>query len=98
MPKLKKEYIRLLASLSSLGIEMGVSVVIGYFMGKYLDKLFNTGKILTVTFIFLGCVAGFKSLYMLSKEVQKDIDEHRLDDVYEDNNKNDVNQKDEKEK
>ncbi len=85
MPKLKKEYKRLIFALSSLGIEMVASIVVGYFIGKYLDKVFDTGNTLTMLFLLLGVVAGFRSLVVAAKRVQKDIREHKLDNVYENN-------------
>lgn len=83
MPKFKKEYLRVLAAVSSLGIEMAVSIIVGYFIGKYLDKLFNTGTILTIVFILFGIGAGFKRLLSLSKSYQQDLDDNKLNDIYE---------------
>jgi ATP synthase protein I len=86
MPKFKKEYVRLLVALSSLGIEMAASIIIGYFIGRHLDKLFDTGNILTTIFVLFGMVAGFRSLFRISKKVQKDLLEHKLDDIYDEEN------------
>ena len=89
MPGYKKEYVRFLVSLSTLGIEMGVSVAVGFFIGKYLDKLFNTGKTLTLIFILFGIAAGFKSLFIAAKKGKKELQKHKLYDVYKKNNKGD---------
>ena len=82
MPKYKKDYLRQLASLSSLGIEMAVSIIIGYFIGLNLDKYFDTGSTLTIVFILFGIAAGFRNLIRLARSVQKDMNEHKLDDIY----------------
>jgi len=82
MPKYKKDYLRTLASLSSLGIEMAVSIIIGYLIGDYLDEYFDTGTNLTILFILFGIAAGFRTLIRVSRSVQKDMNEHKLDDVY----------------
>ena len=87
MPKLKREYLRLLVSASSLGIEMGVCIIIGYYMGRYLDKFFNKNNIFTTIFILLGILAGFKNLLRVAKQASKDLEDHKLDDVFEPDDK-----------
>lgn len=84
MPRYKKEYLRTLASFSSLGIEMGANVGIGFLIGKYVDKFFETEKIFTVLFTFFGIVAGFKALYMAAKKLEKDFKEKKFDNVFDD--------------
>ncbi len=50
---------------SSLGIEMGVSIVIGLLIGLWLDRLFGTKPWLTVVFFIFGVAAGFKNVIKL---------------------------------
>ena len=66
---------------------MAVSIIVGYFIGDFLDGYFDTGTTLTIIFILLGIAAGFKNLIRVSKNVQKDLNDHKLDDIYEDDEK-----------
>ena len=57
---------------SAVGLEMGFSVAIGVAIGYYLDRYFHTGPWLTLIFLILGVVAGFRSLFSLMKDLDKD--------------------------
>jgi ATP synthase protein I len=87
MPKLKKEFLRLLVAVSSLGIELGVSIFIGYLIGNYLDGYFGTGSKLTIIFILFGMAAGFRSFYRLSRDVTKDLHNGKYNDIFEEEDK-----------
>ncbi len=67
----KKKQYKQLWRYSSIGLEMGFSVAIGAAMGYYLDKYFNTSPWLTIIFLILGVVAGFRSLFSLMKDIDK---------------------------
>ena len=69
---------------SSIGIELAISIFVGYYMGSKLDEYFQTNGTLTLLGILFGIAAGFKRLYVVAKKVQKDLDDHKLDDVYRD--------------
>jgi ATP synthase protein I len=50
-----------------------VATFVGFFIGKGLDMLFNTGPYLTVTFLVLGIISGFIELFRIAKrELSKD--------------------------
>jgi ATP synthase protein I len=51
---------------------MGISVAIGVLIGYYLDRYFSTQPWLMIVFLILGVVAGFRSLFSLMKEIDKD--------------------------
>ncbi len=55
---------------SSLGLEMGVSIVIGLLLGLWLDKVFGTKPWLTILFLLFGMAAGFKNVFQLMKEME----------------------------
>jgi ATP synthase protein I len=57
---------------SAVGLEMGFSVAIGVAIGYYLDRYFRSGPWLTLIFLILGVVAGFRSLFSLMKDLDKD--------------------------
>lgn len=62
--------------LSSIGIEMGVSTMIGLGMGWAIDKYIFNDKykpLFTLIFLFFGFVAGVKNLVtLIRKETNKD--------------------------
>jgi ATP synthase protein I len=63
---------RTLLSYSSLGLEMGLCVVIGLFGGRYLDKYFTTYPYLTYLFTFFGIVAAFRAVYSAYKRLKRE--------------------------
>lgn len=67
----KKKQYRQLWRYSSVGLEMGFSVAIGVAIGYYLDQYFRTTPWLTLIFLILGVVAGFRSLFSLMKDIDK---------------------------
>lgn len=71
---MKKETARNLKELayySSLGMQLAFSVVIGFFLGSYLDKTFNTHPWLTYLFLIFGIAAGFRNIALAVKRIQK---------------------------
>jgi ATP synthase protein I len=64
-PKTFNKYLR----LSTVGLELGFSVILGLFIGQYLDGLLGTEPWLLLLFLLLGAAAGFRRLYRLLKEV-----------------------------
>jgi ATP synthase protein I len=68
----KKKQYRQVWRYSSIGLEMGFSVAIGAAIGYFLDRYFNTAPWLMITFLILGIVAGFRSLFSLMKDIDKD--------------------------
>ena len=71
----KAKLIQQIASYSTLGLEMGLSVALGVGIGYYLDKWLNTEPWLLIVFFFLGVIAGFRSLYRALKRLQKEESE-----------------------
>jgi ATP synthase protein I len=64
-----------LAGLSSLGLMLPSSIVVGLFIGYYLDKLLGTRPWLLVLFFLFGTASGFYSLIRgLKKYIDKDKD------------------------
>ena len=68
----QKNITRSLLSYSSLGIEMGLCVVIGLAAGHYLDKYFTTYPYLTFIFMFFGIVAAFRAVYSAYKRLKRE--------------------------
>lgn len=71
MDKERQELFRSLGFLSSVGICMVASIVIGLAMGYYLDKWLNTAPWLTLIFMVLGIVSGFRNIFILTNRELK---------------------------
>ncbi len=59
---------------SSMGIAMVLATVIGLALGLWLDGLFGTKPWLTLIFLVVGIVAGFRNIYIMGKRATKDDD------------------------
>ncbi len=69
----RKQIVRQLAVYSNAGLTFVLSVLIGFAMGWFLDNKLLAGRTAPwFTFIFfaLGIVAGFRSLWALTKMVR----------------------------
>ncbi|MBN2545224.1 MAG: AtpZ/AtpI family protein [Spirochaetes bacterium] len=51
---------------SSIGFSFIFSILAGYFIGIYLDKLFNTKQVMTIIFLFLGIISGFANMIVIA--------------------------------
>lgn len=60
---------------SALGLEMGLSLAIGFLGGRWLDARFGTKPYLAVSGFVLGIAAAFLALYRVGRNVQKKLDE-----------------------
>lgn len=80
MGKERGQLIKSLGFLSGLGISMVAATLIGLAMGVYLDKWLNTRPWMTVSFLVLGIVAGFRNIYILTeRELRRQQSEGRND-------------------
>ena len=79
-PNRMSRYLR----FSTVGLELGFSVLIGLFVGQWLDKLTCTNEWfvqhfvctepwLLLLFLMFGMVAGFRSVYRLLRDLNEDI-------------------------
>lgn len=57
---------------SSLSFSIALSIVIGLAIGYWLDtKVFHTSPVLTLVFLVLGVLAGFRNIYLAMKKSQR---------------------------
>lgn len=56
---------------STVGLELGFSVIIGLLVGQWLDKKFGTEPWLLILFLIFGLVAGFRSLFRLHRDTMQ---------------------------
>jgi ATP synthase protein I len=59
-----KKLFRELWFYSSLSFSIALSIVIGLAIGYWLDTKFNTSPWLTLIFLGLGVIAGFRNIYL----------------------------------
>lgn len=67
----EKPVYKQLLDASSVGIYLVVATFAGLAMGYGLDKLFGTSPYLTVIFLILGIIAGFRELIRVAKKQEK---------------------------
>jgi ATP synthase protein I len=72
MAENNKQLFKTLSFLSSVGISMVAATFIGLAMGYYLDRWLGTTPWLTLSFLFLGIVSGFRNIFILtSRELRR---------------------------
>ena len=52
--------------LGTVGVQLAVSIVIGFLMGLGLDRWLDTGPLFMLVFIFFGVAAGFLNVYRVA--------------------------------
>ncbi len=65
-----KSYSNLL-ELSSIGLNLVVSIFIGLFIGLFFDKIFKTKPLLTIVFLLMGIIAGFVNIFRIANSFRK---------------------------
>jgi len=63
----RRQLIKSLGFLSSVGISMVASCLIGLAMGYYLDRWLGISPWLTLIFLGFGIVSGFRNVYILTE-------------------------------
>jgi ATP synthase protein I len=58
-------------SLSSVGLEMGIAVIIGVLLGRWLDGKVGTSPWMLLLFTGLGMAAGMKGVFRAVREADK---------------------------
>jgi ATP synthase protein I len=64
--------LRKLAELSSLGLMLPSSIIVGLFLGYILDRWLGTRPWLLLVFTVLGVVSGLLSLFRALKKYDRD--------------------------
>lgn len=63
----KKGY-KNIAMLSSMGVGLVLNVLLGFFVGSFLDKRFDTFPSWTAVFVILGIIIGFYNIFYILKK------------------------------
>lgn len=61
----KIEIGRVMALITQLGMSIVIPIIIGVYLGKFLDEKLNTGIFFTMTLIILGAIFSFYAIYKL---------------------------------
>ncbi len=69
----KKDIFTKFLYLSTLGLEMGISIGVGVYGGIWLDKKFETSPYLTIFGILVGFGAAIKSFLRILKKLDKEF-------------------------
>jgi ATP synthase protein I len=70
----EKPFFRQLLQASSIGINLVLSTFVGLAIGYGLDSLFHTSPWLTIIFLILGIIAGFRELFRIAKKQDNGTD------------------------
>ncbi len=71
-PKPPRSGFRRIAELSSIGLMLPASIVVGLVFGYFLDRWLGTGPWLLLVFTVLGVASGILSLFRALKKLDRD--------------------------
>jgi ATP synthase protein I len=74
LAKKTRGYMQVL-SLTSVGLEMGIAVVIGLLGGQWLDKRFGTEPLFLLLGVLFGCAAAGKAVWAAVKKADRMVDD-----------------------
>ncbi|MBN1957024.1 MAG: AtpZ/AtpI family protein [Desulfuromonadales bacterium] len=79
----KKQLFKSLGFLSSIGISLVASILIGLAMGYYLDQWLDTRPMFTLIMLGIGIISGFRNVYILTtRELKRqELEEQRSGDT-----------------
>jgi len=67
-----RKALKLVGLASTLGLTIVIATFIGLALGLWLDRVFDTSPWLTVIFLILGIVAGFRNFYRFMSKRAKE--------------------------
>ncbi len=67
-----RQALKLVGLASTLGLTIVIATFIGLALGLWLDRVFNTSPWLTVIFLILGIIAGFRNFYRFMSKRAKE--------------------------
>ncbi|MCA9575054.1 MAG: AtpZ/AtpI family protein [Polyangiales bacterium] len=68
-----RKQLKALGDVSTIGIEMAVSVIVGLVGGRWLDDTFATGRVFEIIGLLAGLAAAFRSLYRVARKVKQQL-------------------------
>jgi ATP synthase protein I len=80
----KRQLMKSLSFLSSLGISMVAASFIGLFIGIYLDKWLGTSPWMTLIWLGIGIISGFRNIFILTRRALRDFEQEEEQDQKDD--------------
>ncbi|MBI5640099.1 MAG: AtpZ/AtpI family protein [Nitrospirae bacterium] len=74
----EKPLFKQLLQASSVGLNLVISTFVGLAIGYGLDKAFNTRPWLTIIFLILGIISGFRDLVRLARKQNDGTDKQDI--------------------
>lgn len=68
----RRQLMRSLTFLSSIGISMVAASFIGLFIGYYLDKWLGTSPWMTLIWLGIGIISGFRNIFILTRRALRE--------------------------
>ena len=75
IPRDQREQLKQVLGLSTIGLELRLSIAVGYFGGRWLDGKFGTEPWLQWFGLALGLAAGVRSLYRVVRRAKKILED-----------------------
>lgn len=64
-----------MGTYGTVGLELALSIILGLFVGRWLDAKFGTEPWLTIIGVGYGVAAGVRALYRAAKLATRDAEE-----------------------
>lgn len=64
-----------MGTYGTVGLELALSIMLGLFVGRWLDEKFGTGNWLTIIGVGYGVAAGVRALYRAAKQATREAEE-----------------------
>jgi F0F1-type ATP synthase assembly protein I len=71
MDEEKRNLLKVLATVSSMGFSVVLAIAMGVIFGRFLDERFGTEPIFFFIFLFIGIIAAFRNIYVIIKKTIK---------------------------
>jgi len=68
--------LKVFARLGAVGLELGISTVIGLVAGRWVDEELGSEPTAAVIGLLLGVAAGFRSLFRTARNAMKELAQH----------------------
>jgi ATP synthase protein I len=76
----KRQLFRSLGFLSGIGISMVAASFIGLYIGITLDEWLNTKPWMTVIWLVIGIIAGFRNIFIMTRRALREQDPEKPGD------------------
>ncbi|GFN36191.1 AtpZ/AtpI family protein [Tepidimicrobium xylanilyticum] len=64
--KSDKNVIQYLSLITQIGLSVITPIILGVYLGGFVDRIFHTEMVFTLVFIILGAGTGFLNLFKLT--------------------------------